>query len=80
MILVPFVPVFDVMTEEKTIQRELEYIVYESYVNQGGDIERGALVNVIVVMKNVDDVGGNFTVIHTISEDNGLTRECHPEQ
>ena len=51
MILVPFVPVFDVMTEEKTIQRELEYIVYESYVNQGGDIERGALVNVIVVMK-----------------------------
>ena len=75
MILVPFVPVFDVTTEEKTIQRELEYIVYESYVNQGGNLERGALVNVIVVMKNVDDVGGNFTVIHTISEDNGLTRE-----
>jgi len=75
LILVPFVPVFDVITEEKTIQRELEYTVYDFRVSYDGSLDRGPLAHVVVVMKNVDDVGGNFTVIHTLSEDNGLTSE-----
>jgi len=75
LILVPFIPVVDVTSEEQSIQRELEYIVYEYYVDLGGDLERGPFVNIIVVMKNIDDTGGNFTVIHTISDENGLIGE-----
>ena len=75
LLLVPIFPVVDVTTEEKTIERELDYIIYANYTNIAGSLDKGPIANQIVIMKNIDKIGGNFSVKHMLLDNNGLIDE-----